>query len=146
MTHRNDRYEDKKESEKTGKGNPEKLHKKWADLSRAAEGEEKLLKGETDRVNDVRVIFYHNTMRKTLDRMEVVSFQQFKPDGFFIIITDAEEKRENLKEKVCAGAGAGALEGAEPPKKQYIVVYTHVRMRLGVRAKNVVNARSLPHM
>jgi len=64
-------YEDKKESEKTGKGNPEKLHKKWADLSRAAEGEEKLLKGETDRVNDVRVIFYHNTMRKTLDRMEV---------------------------------------------------------------------------
>lgn len=66
-------------SPKTGEGNPEKLHKKWADLSRAAEGEEKLLKGETDRVNDVRVIFYHNTMRKTLDRMEVVSFQQFKP-------------------------------------------------------------------
>lgn len=59
-----------------------------------------------------------------------------------------EEKREKLKEKVCAGsgAGAGALEGAEPPKKQYIVVYAHVRMRLGVRAKNVVNARSLPHM
>lgn len=59
---------------------------------------------------------------------------------------DAEEKRENLKEKVCAGAGAGALEEAETPKKQYIVVYTHVRMRLGVRAKNVVNALSLSHM
>ena len=67
-------------------------------------------------------------------------------DDFFIIITDAEEKRENLKEKECVGAGAGALEGAEPPKKQSILVNTHVRMCLGMRAKNVVNANSLPHM
>lgn len=103
MTHRNARYEDKKESEKTGKGNPEKLHKKWADLSRAAEGEEKLLKGETDRVNDVRVIFYHNTMRKTLDRMEVVSFQQFKP---------RREKRKIERKSVCGcGCGCGCRCG-----------------------------------
>jgi citrate lyase gamma subunit len=67
--------EEKKIAEQTGKGNVEKLHRKWVDLAQAADGAEKDLKGETDRVNDCRTIFYHNTMRATLDQMEAADQQ-----------------------------------------------------------------------
>ena len=38
--------------------------------SRAAEGEEKALKAETERVNEVRTLFYHTSMKAQMNMME----------------------------------------------------------------------------